>query len=266
MIRTKFDSTADIASYKSIWEKYEPGNRYIIIDNFFENVDLLHEAHQEFYQIPIEYWEFSDQHPTQYLKRTYPNMFLPKNLSTIFEYIQSTAFISTLSSITGLKDLIPDLGLYGAGLHVTSSTGFLGTHVDRPYDAEKNRYRRLNFLLYMNPVWKTEWNGELEIYDKNCSRILESVQPIFNRLVLLETPLTPHGHAKPLTTPDNIERLSIASYYYTHEPPRVIANQLQSNRAEWKFQHEAKTHMPCMEDMYKQIQNSYDRAKERVLG
>lgn len=73
----------------------------------------------------------------------------------------------------------------------------------------------------MNKNWKDEYNGHLELWDfknNNKGKLLEKISPIFNRAVIFETnEISYHGHPHPLNTPKNINRKSIATYYYTKE-------------------------------------------------
>lgn len=46
--------------------------------------------------------------------------------------------------------------------------------------------------------------------------MLDKIAPVFNRCAMFETnEISFHGHPKPLNTPEEINRKSIAVYYYT---------------------------------------------------
>jgi len=51
-------------------------------------------------------------------------------------------------------------------------------------------------------------------------KITKKITPKFNRLVVFETnEISFHGHPKPLNTPADVSRKSLAIYYYTETRP-----------------------------------------------
>jgi len=91
--------------------------------------------------------------------------------------------------------------------------------------------RRLNLLIYMNPDWKEEYNGHLNIGYKH------SVSPILNRCVIFNTSSKSwHGHPVPLNVPDGRCRQSIAFYYYTKNVNGVtdFEGRELSDRTTWR--------------------------------
>ena len=74
----------------------------------------------------------------------------------------------------------------------------------------------LNMLIYLNKDWKNTYGGNLEIWDRNASKCVRVIEPIFNRRVIFSADSTSyHGHPNPLTTPADTTRKSIALYYHT---------------------------------------------------
>ena len=73
----------------------------------------------------------------------------------------------------------------------------------------------------MKEDWKDEYNGHLELWDFTNSKkgkLIEKIAPSFNRAVIFETnEISYHGHPLPLNTPKELNRKSIATYYYTKE-------------------------------------------------
>ena len=80
----------------------------------------------------------------------------------------------------------------------------------------------------MNKDWKDEYEGHLELWNitQDDKNLLGKYAPTFNRCVIFETnEISFHGHPKPLKTPKEINRKSIATYYYTKtRPPHEIAS------------------------------------------
>ena len=67
---------------------------------------------------------------------------------------------------------------------------------------------------------KEEWGGNLELWEKDMSKCCVQVPPLFNRAVIFRiTDDAFHGHPHPLNTPKEVDRLSLALYYYTKDRP-----------------------------------------------
>jgi hypothetical protein len=143
----------------------------------------------------------------------------PSYLHNVLFACNSSAFLTFLEKLTGIERLLPDPHLHGGGLHQILSGGRLAVHADSTVLEPLRLYRRINVLLYLNQNWKPEYGGELELWDERCTRCEKSILPIFNRLVVFNTTRTSfHGHPRPLNTPDNVTRKSLALYYFTSEP------------------------------------------------
>ena len=149
---------------------------------------------------------------------------LPKDLpvtSTLINYLNSSEMLKFLEELTGIKNLMADELLMGGGLHRIKSGGKLSIHKDYTVHPLKKIYRRLNLLLYLNKDWKSEWEGNLELWDKNIKNAEVKVEPIFNRVVIFTIgDDSLHGHPVPLNTPSDINRDSISLYYFTEENPK----------------------------------------------
>jgi Rps23 Pro-64 3,4-dihydroxylase Tpa1-like proline 4-hydroxylase len=137
-----------------------------------------------------------------------------------FDFTNSKEMVDFLSGITGIPELLSDEHLFGGGLHRTSTGGHLSIHADFNIHPITQKYRRVNALLYLNKDWKPEYQGELELWEKDMSKCCHSIAPIFNRLVIFRiTDDAYHGHPKPWEAPQNIHRLSFALYYYSNDRP-----------------------------------------------
>lgn len=152
------------------------------------------------------------------------NMFqyekFPDLIRQFFDVMNSRPVIEFLEKLTGISGLIPDPHFEGGGLHMLSRGGRLGLHVDFNRHKKMNLDRRLNALLYLNPVWKPEWNGALEMWDENVQNKVNSYLPLANQLVVFSTTeKSYHGHPDPLECPDDVRRRSLALYYYTNGRP-----------------------------------------------
>jgi 2OG-Fe(II) oxygenase superfamily len=133
--------------------------------------------------------------------------------------LSSPEFLSDLSNVTGIPDLLADEELAGGGIHVTGPGGRLDVHVDFNYLESRKLHRRINLLVYLNPVWEEQWGGHLQLWDKDVKHCRQTFVPALNRCVIFETSdISFHG-VTPVTTTATSPRRSFAAYYYTREPP-----------------------------------------------
>lgn len=139
------------------------------------------------------------------------------------------AFIEFLEQVTGIAGLVPDPHYSGGGLHQIRQGGFLKVHADFNRHQRLNLDRRLNVLVYLNKDWDESFGGSLELWDQDMSAAVQSIRPLFNRLVVFATTSTAyHGHPEPLTCPPDRARRSIALYYYTNGRPEEEVQQSHS--------------------------------------
>jgi len=108
----------------------------------------------------------------------------PRPLNFLYTFI-SYLFLNFLEKLTGIKKLLPDLYFHGGGLHQILSGGKLSLHTDFNDLKKLNLYRRINVLFYLNKDWKAEYNGNLELWCKDCQECIKSISPTFNKLVVL---------------------------------------------------------------------------------
>jgi hypothetical protein len=105
----------------------------------------------------------------------------------------------------------------GGGYHLIEPGGYLMVHTDFSRSPRTKRYRRLNFLIFLNEGWEDP-GGHLELH---WERTAESggfvdVPPVFNRTVAFETSACSwHGHPKPASR----WRKSVAAYFFTDDAP-----------------------------------------------
>ncbi len=143
----------------------------------------------------------------------------------IFDCLVSQAFLDLMSAITGIPDLLPDPTLFGGGTHENRDGQELDPHVDFNRMEDLSAYRRLNLLIYLNPEWRKEWGGSIELHfdprHPETNRI-SSFEPIFNRAVIFETSeFSWHGFPR-IQLPENkkyLSRKSISIYLYTNTRP-----------------------------------------------
>lgn len=159
----------------------------------------------------------NDQWPARWLKEdgSFNRKWSTADLPAAAEWIRQAVTPALVSEITGIKGLMADPDLFGAGLHCIPPGGFLNMHVD--FNRHPNGWhRRVNVLIYLNQDWRDEWGGALRLGLKPFVEYL----PIAGRCVIFETTDDSwHGHPEPITCPKDVQRRSMALYFYTPEPP-----------------------------------------------
>ncbi len=134
--------------------------------------------------------------------------------------LNSGTFVRFLERLTGTFGIIPDVTYNNCGLHSTGRGGRLMMHTDvnrHPLGLKMHQY--LNLLLYLNPDWKEEYGGHLELWDRQRKPV-HRILPAVNRVVIFNTgTCSLHGHPEPLTCPVGRRRNSIAVYYYLRDRP-----------------------------------------------
>jgi hypothetical protein len=138
--------------------------------------------------------------------------------------IKSPEFLKAIGDITGIDGLIYDPWYLGGGTHENRNGMALDAHVDFNYHPSERWHRRLNIIVYLNPVWEETWGGCLELFrDPHAdSRPSRSVSPVFNRCVIFETSEVSWHAFDPIRLPagsEGLTRRSVALYFYTKDRP-----------------------------------------------
>lgn len=142
----------------------------------------------------------------------------PAPVKQLADVLSSGSFLADLEYITGIPRLQSDPALSGGGMHLTNTSGRLDVHVDFNVN-EAQLFRRLNILVYLNPVWDDAWGGCIELWDKDVTACMHSFSPTINRCVVFETSSISWHGVTPIHCPQGMARKSFAAYYYTREAP-----------------------------------------------
>lgn len=143
----------------------------------------------------------------------------PPPVKLVADALSSPRFLADMEYITGIPRLLADPGYSGGGMHLTNTSGRLDVHVDFNFHDELSAFRRLNILVYLNPVWEDSWGGNIELWDRDVRKCWHAYSPIINRCVVFETTQTSFHGVTPLRCPPGTTRKSFAAYYYTSEAP-----------------------------------------------
>ena len=199
------------------------------VDDFFDDKTAF-ELHQEFPAFDSEVWhEYSN--PLE-IKKTCNNWNqFPKTTYSVFETLNSHAFISRLSQSLNISPLYADPGLNGGGWHIHKAGGKLNTHLDYSMHPKLPFKRILNILIYLTPDWGQSWGGKIGFWSasvdgKKPDKLEKSIEPKFNRAVIFNTSQNSwHGLPEPITCPEGKFRRSLAAYYLTDSDLETPANQ-----------------------------------------
>lgn len=211
-----FDSIEDKFPIESLMNRHISNNPvpFTIIDNFLPN-DIFSCVVEDIKNITEDYYTtfISDEKAKRKESRNFVQAPFIQTLSNSFN---SGIFISWLEKITSIEKLIPDPYLRGGGLNRVSSGERLGLHTDFNWNDQLQLNRKVNLLLYLNTSWKEEWNGDLELWDKDNTECVYKIKPIGNRLIFWNyEPWLIHGFTGKLECPIDISRDSLAHFYYT---------------------------------------------------
>jgi hypothetical protein len=139
---------------------------------------------------------------------------LGRNGAAIKALLLSPEMAETLTFVYGSRIFV-DPDFVGGGLHRGGEGSFLDMHTDFNLHPRNRRWiRELNILLYLNKKWQPEYGGTLDLRHAHTGETA-SIEPIFNRLVVMLTKdFTLHGY-KPINFPSGQFRTSIATYAYS---------------------------------------------------
>ncbi len=214
-----FDFEKWEAKLTEIKDSYHNEDPYphIMIDDFMEP-QAAQKAYDVFPSVKDEGWihyvHFNEKkHGLNKLEM------LPDYTQEVIKVFNSDRFLAWLENLTGIKGLMRDDMLEGGGLHQSLRNGFLNVHADFTSHPHKRTWRRrVNLLIYLNPDWKEEYGGFLELWTRDMKTRAKNIMPIFNRAVIFNTDKDSyHGLPDPIKCPNDDTRKSIALYYFTEE-------------------------------------------------
>ncbi|MGB7598693.1 MAG: 2OG-Fe(II) oxygenase [Candidatus Sulfotelmatobacter sp.] len=148
----------------------------------------------------------------------------PPALAAVSDELNSPEFVAWISELTGISNLMSDPMLEGGGLHQSGPGGYLNVHTDFSlHHFHPNWRRRVNLILYLNPGWREEWGGALELWEPKMTRCAAKYPPLLNHALIFTTDQRSlHGFPDPLTCPKGVSRKSLALYYYTLESDKKL--------------------------------------------
>ena len=222
--------------------------------------DVIAKLVEEFPKPEDPNWEFHGPGPTERREERHldklaqsNDQFFPPFIRHFMSQLLSQTFLHFLEALTGYDNLIPDPTYNHCGLHSTGSGGRLMIHTDfdrHPF-ADRRIIQVLNLILFLNPDWKEEYGGHLELRTAEREEHTQ-ILPIANRVVLFYPgPKSFHGHPEPLTCPLDLRRNSLALYYYRLADPNAEVEDARQMSVRW---------VPTSEDDFTHLHKIQERA------
>lgn len=188
--------------------------RHIVADGLFDDA-LLSEAAEQFPPDNSTLW-FQCGSPLE--KKFYCNRvdLLEPVVSALVRRLNRLDVARVVGKVMGIRGLVVDPSLHGAGLHMMEPGGKRDVHLDVTEHPRLPLRRRVNLVLYLNDYWQDAWGGALELWDPTLTRSFVRISPNFNRLVLFEVhDRAYHGHPHPLASASGCSSSSIALSFHT---------------------------------------------------
>ena len=144
---------------------------------------------------------------------------LPDRFRQVYAELGAPWFVTWLEAVTAIRGLEPDRRQnVEIGLIQSGNGSYHDIHADPNMHAEQNLFRRLTILIYLNENWLSEWGGSLELWSSDGKRLVTSVQPSFNRCLIMENHDRAYHGYRTLRTPHGVTRKAMASVYYAATP------------------------------------------------
>ncbi len=198
-------------------KKYQNGDPFphIVLDNFID-LDIARALSHEFPSPDNDVSWVDCDHENATKRYQNDETRLPKLIRKMLREFNSKQFILFVEALTGIDNLIPDPYFIGGGAHSSGEGNFLKVHADFNWHDKLHLNRRVNALFYLNEDWQDEWEGHLELWDKEMTKPVQRIAPILNRLCVFNVDQDAnHGHPHPLCPPPGTRRKTLNLYYYT---------------------------------------------------
>ncbi|HEX4674361.1 MAG TPA: 2OG-Fe(II) oxygenase [Steroidobacteraceae bacterium] len=214
LLRSRLKIPGSLESLRARYADAKPFP-HLVLDNLFPD-EVLDAVVAESPQLNRDNWLFIEADGLQQVLRMRTSVDMGPASYQLAAFVHSPAFLYLLSELTGVWQLLPDPYLQGAG-HAAMRRGmFMEVHSDRNVAYDTGLTRRLAMIIFLNRDWKSEYAGQLELWNHQGTGREVSIEPLFNRTVLFEV-ADPnyHGVPAPLNCPENRARHSFIVYFHT---------------------------------------------------
>ena len=199
--------------YAARWQTAEPF-AHAVIDDFLD--ERMARALEREFPLPQEIEWVVRNNQNNIRRFQHDETKLPRLIREMLRELNSRQFLLFVETLTGIDNLLPDPYFIGGGPHLAGRGDFLNIHADFNWHHKLQAHRRVNVLIYLNTGWKEAWGGHLEFWDRAMTRRVQSVLPVFNRMVAFKVADdSNHGQPQPLQCPPEVYRKALNLYYYT---------------------------------------------------
>ena len=144
---------------------------------------------------------------------------LPSCFQRLYAELRAPRFVAWLESVTRVFDLEPDRReQIEIGLIESGNGGYHNLHADPNMHPERDTFRRITVLVYLNEIWRPEWGGSLELWSSDAKRVIGRVEPSFNRCLIMENHDQAYHGYRNGHTPPGVTRKAMALVYFAKTP------------------------------------------------
>jgi Rps23 Pro-64 3,4-dihydroxylase Tpa1-like proline 4-hydroxylase len=188
---------------------------HLVMDDLF-SADMLNALLPEIDSMQKDQWKKVEQDPREKTLRMKSAVEIGPAGERFLNVVHSAAFLNFLSEITGVWNLLPDPYLLGGGYAAMRRGDYFNVHSDRSIAYDTGLTRRLAMIVFLNKDWRSEYHGQLELWNPDAKKCEVFIDPLFNRTALFEVAFPNyHGVPIPLECPVDRSRQSFILYYHT---------------------------------------------------
>lgn len=186
---------------------------WLVFDDFLPE-DVLKNVQDDIARMPSHIWSKFTRNGSFMLECN--NLKYTPYVRELVLNLNSGEFLHWLESITGLKKLISDPLLIGAGLMRCRNGDSLKMHTDFNWNEQLGLNRALSAVLYISKDWDASWGGDLEFWNFDRTECLHRIAPSPNRLLVWNyDQRLVHGHPNPISCPEGNNRDGLRLFYFT---------------------------------------------------
>jgi hypothetical protein len=143
---------------------------------------------------------------------------MPPGTRNLVWALNGPAFVERVEAVSGVRGLVPDPALDGAGLCEMRPGDFMRPHRDSLGHLTRRRWRRqIALFIFLTPDWQECYGGSLTLWSGQNGDDPVRILPRFNRCVVFANPTDVVHGVDPVRCPEGTARRSISLYYYSQE-------------------------------------------------
>lgn len=183
----------------------------ISLPNFLP-IDDAYTLNKECNYIPYDLWKKFTRNGSHMIE--YNNLDGMSQGAQMVNVLNSSPFIKYLEELTGIKSLLPDPHLIGAGYSRSFKGDSLKVHTDFNWNEELKLHRALSLIIYLTPGWEKEWGGGLSFYNRDLEEQY-TADCLFNTALIWKYgKYGYHGYPNPINCPKDKSRNTLRLFYY----------------------------------------------------